>query len=713
MQLRPWKKLLASWLAGSLLASGCATTPKEVSYLGERDFNYYKNKAQAVEFSNVDQPTPDDVLNSDRPRTIKDRTQDEIWDLTLVEAIHTAVTNNRMIRTRGQFLTPSALLTNPQNAASIYDPAIRETGFLFGGRGVEAALADFDTTFTTSINGGRNSQVVNNGFGFLAPGFVNNTESGAFNSGLQKVFANGGLMSLSHNWNYSGSNSPGLLFPSNYTGVTGVQYQLPLWAGAGTEYTRTAGPIVRSFGGISGVTQGVSIARINTDISIADFELAVTQMVRDVELLYWDLYLNYRQYDAEIVNRDSALRTWREVRAKMDVGASGGSASAEAQARENYFETRARVEQALGNLYNNENQLRRLLALPVNDGRVIRPSDTPTDGEFEPSWEISLTEALTHRVELRRQKWNIKSLELQYVAAKSQTNPRLDFVSNYQINAFGRDLLSYNNADGITATGFQSAYGSLSRAGQTGWNLGLQFSMPIGFRAAYSQMRNTELQLMKARAALAAAEEDISHELANSIQNLDQSYVTARTNFNRLLAADRRVQATQAEYELGVRDATLDLVLRAQASKAAGEIAVFTALVRYNQALAEYHYYKGMTLPNNGIQLAESDFSAEAQQEALRRAWARSYAKPNNLLHTEPDEHASPDPYPKTDLGFPNVRPKSSLPPPPATNPAEEPPLQQPGMEPEAGPSARTPLRGGRARLTSLPTVPPAEDNGE
>ena len=64
---------------------------------------------------------------------------------------------------------------------------------------------------------------------------------------------------------------------------------------------------------------------------------------------------------------------------------------------------------------------------------MIRPADEPIASEIVPDWKSSLTEALTERLELRKQKWNIKSLELQLKAARSLTKPRLDFISRYQI----------------------------------------------------------------------------------------------------------------------------------------------------------------------------------------------------------------------------------------------------------------------------------------
>jgi hypothetical protein len=286
-------------------------------------------------------------------------------------------------------------------------------------------------------------------------------------------------------------------------------------------------------------------------------------------------------------------------------------------------------------MYTDELELRRILGLPVNDGRVIRPADEPVAAKLIPDWHICLTEALTRRVELRKQKWQIKSLELQHKAAKSLVNPRLDFVSGYRVNAFGDRLFGYNDDDGITAQGLHSAYETLTQGNQTGWNLGFEFTMPLGFRSANAQVQNVELRLAKARDILAAQELDISHELAAVFQSLAQQYATAQTNFNRRRAAQKRVELFDAELRAGT--ATLDLVLRAQDSLARAEVAYYTSLTEYNKQIALLHLRKGTLLDQNNVQLAESEWTPEAYREALRRAWARSHAIDTNWVHAEPE----------------------------------------------------------------------------
>ncbi len=644
---------------------GCRTA-QEVTYFGDAELQHYRDKMLAVEYPNVDQATPQEVAYSQRPRTIREPSQDEIWELTLLQAVHTAVQNNKMIRTR---TNSPQLLQNPQTTPSVFDPALGETGYLFGNRGVEAALADFDTQLNASTTWGNNA-TIQNSFGT----FQNNSDTGAFTSSLTKALATGGSFQVNHNWNYLSTNSPFVPVSSSYAGTLQAVFTQPLWAGAGVEYNRIAGPPRAGLGSITGVSQGVSIARINCDIDVADFELAVTQMVKDVEDLYWELYLAYRQYDAEVANRESVHRSWVEVKAKMDAGARGGSAADEAQARENYFDSQARVETSLSTIFVTENQFRKLLGLAVNDGKIIRPADDPMEAEFIVPWESSVLDALTRRAELRRQKWQIKSLELQYRAAENVANPQLNLVSSYQVNGFGANLLNYQD------TPNSSMYTSMGNTNLTGWTAGLQFSMPLGLRTVRMQLHNIELQLVKARAGLAAQEQDISHDLAESVQRIDAAYKVAQTQLDRKIAAVKRVEATMALYEVGARDeqnqgVTLDLVLRAQASNAAAEIAYFNSLIAYNKAITEFHWRRGMLLEVDGIHLQEGEWDERSKEDALKRAWERSYGKPAEYLDTQPEEFGSGMPYPKTDLypglpqgaeihsiGEPTMAPESEIP---------------------------------------------------
>jgi len=639
LQAGIWRALrTAGCLTAALVIVGC-TQSRPVHYLGDKDLSYYKDAATQVDYLSESPAHDETALFTEPPRTIRSRIKDEPWEMPLVEALHTALANTEIIRTRSQFAQtgPASLAT----AASIQDIAIQETGVVFGQRGVEAALSDFDGQFATNMRWGRSEQVQNNLFtsGGIPPGGTLVDETATFTSQLQKQFAHGGLFAVSHNVDYSLNNAPSRLFGSVYNGNIRGEYRHPLLAGSGTEFNRIAGPNNRGQTGLSGVAQGVVIARINNDIAITDFEASVRDMLKDAEDLYWELSLAYRTYHAEVVARNSAIQTWREAHAKFESKLLGTADVA--QAEQSVYDAIARAENALADIYETETRLRRQLGLPVNDQRVIVPSDEPVVADFIPDWHMCLAEALTRRPELRRAKWSIKSLELRLKAARSLTRPSFDAVASTQINAFGDHLFSKNDNDGTTPQGLSSFYETMAQQRQTAWEFGFQFSMPLGFRAVRTQVRNLELQLARERARLTQQERDISQQLSIAFQQLDRTYVTARSNSGSRRAAEQRVAASRAEFDTG--GTTIDLVLRAQIALAQAETAFYSSITAYNRAITQLHYQKGTLLEENNVHLAEGMWDPEAYDEALRRAWARSHGHDNPLLHTEPREFVAPE----------------------------------------------------------------------
>ena len=630
-----WRRVGPAALCGltltvALLVSGCTTSRKplsERSWCDDKDnesVSSWRGHKARIEYVSLDNETDPTVQSTIEPRNLLRRVEEEIHELSLHGAIQTALSNNEIIETSSAGgIGSSAVLNNPRGVSSVYDPAIQESGVLFGGGlGVEAALSSFDTQFTTSALWGRSSSS-------LIP-----RETGSFTSELSKQFATGGRVALSHNWNYLGTPA-GAPFTSTYAGSLGLSLRQPLLAGSGVEYTRIAGPANQAFGAITGVGQGVVISRINNDISIANFELAVRQSVRDIENAYWDLYLAYRVFDTAVVAHRSARRTWREARDKMDVGIL--DPSEELQAKDRLYETKAQVEQTLSSIFRSESELRRLIGLPVNDGRVLRPTDEPSISEYVPDWESSLHEGLSLRAELRAQKFRIKSLQLQLKAANSLVRPTMNAVGSYDINGVGDTLLNRGTSNPLS-----SGYGSMGRAGLESWTAGVEVIIPIGYRSQRSQVRNLELQLAKDTAVLAAQERNISHEIATAIQEVTAAFATAQSHHKRLLAATARVE--KLNYKKQVGTGTLDLVLRAQASVAAAESAYYQQVVNYNKALVNLNLATGSLLEYNGIYLAEGSWTQDAHADALIHAAERTHASLNPHLHSEPAEFISAGP---------------------------------------------------------------------
>ena len=636
MKTTRWKRSTATVLLAALLSQGCAGPGARLQYLiGEdKTVEHYRDYATSIEY-----PTESEARESDpnlfrAPRRITSLEEVSQRHIKLDECIKMALSNATILRDDQSFGSPgNALLANPSRVASVYDAAIQDTSFLFGNRGVDAALADFDPIFTSNLQAGKSEDPQNTANLGLNAGDVLAEDTGQFQARLEKALANSGTVAIQHDWNYSQNNLQ-RLFPSAYTGSIQAEYRQPLLAGGGTEFTRIAGPIAQGVRGVSGVSQGVLISRINSDISLVDFEQSVTTLVRDVETKYWDLYLALQLYESEIQTFKDIIVFRDNLYIRREAGA------AEAQAANRLYESDARMKGSLADVLSAEYRLRRLLGLPLNDGDFLTPVDKPTEAPLIPNWESSLLESLANRAELRRQKWEIRSLELQLIAAKNLSRPRLDLVSQYRINGFGDKLLGGEDDDGVTDAGYASAYEVLTQGDNTGWGAGLQFSMPLGLRLARAQVRNYELRLRKARSVLQEQEQEIARELNNAILEMDRWYLLAESGAKRVAVAEDFTETKSIREAINEArdDISLGQVLESKiTSRDAGQ-SYLRSIIEYNKAISELNFRKGTLLEANSIYLAEGQWNPAAYDDAKRRGEAMTHALDNTHVDAVPAE---------------------------------------------------------------------------
>ncbi len=613
--------------------------PVKKHYFGDPAPAEYIAESTKVAHAEVFDPGVSVAQFAMEPQRLRGTRVDDVWDLTLTEAVHIALKNSRIIRQSGAFLSPgNPLFSNPDFMPTSLDPAIQETGVLFGQRGIEAALSEFDAQFTSSMTWGTNRTIQNNLFtsGGLQAGDTLDEDTANFSASLQKRLANGAQIGVTNTFDYSASNASARLFPSVYTGILRAEYRQPLLAGGGVDFTRIAGPVSTNIQGVTGVQQGIIISRINNDIAVADFEQSIHDFVRDVETLYWQLSLAYRSLDVEERLLAETAQAWTIVENRTQREGPGGGSVENAEARDRCYETEARLLTARDNMYSTEAQLRRLLGLPVSDGRIIRPTDELISAEILPDWANCLRDALARRPELRRQKWTVKSLSLQLLAADNLTMPRLDLVGGAQLNGFGDNLLGPTNG-GAPGQNLGNAVDNLLQGDRGGFNVGLEFSFPFGRRFALAQVRNLELRKSKAMMLLEEQETEISHEVAAAFRGLDRTYLTAQNSYNRWITAGELADSLERQYEADSRRTQLASVLRAKDMRGRAELQYIQSLVEYNTSLLELQYRTGRVLEMNHISLHEGPWQPEAYGQAFEKFEERAYAKDANFKETQPE----------------------------------------------------------------------------
>jgi len=612
-------------LAVGFLTAGCALRNRSEVDFGQADVGHYQQYATAIEYPDAENPALDDLAQTAPPLTLAESKPPPFRNVTLQEAISTALATSEVLRD-----VHGLVLSQPEKVDTIQNPALQETDPITG---VEAALSAFDASVESRAYFEKNDRALNNVF-FGGGTRILTQDLHAYSAGITKRTAVGTNFAFRHNVFYDFNNQPGNDDPNRPWDVNfEAEVRQPLLQGAGAAFNRIAGP-----NGAPGRFHGVLLGRLDTDVSLADFEIGVRDFVTDVENAYWQLSYAYRDLDAKQAARDRALEIWRRIHALYVNGRRGGEAEKEAQAREQYFRLHQEVENALAGgigrmegggvggpgIQRSERHLRRLMGIPISDGTLLRPVDELMMAKVVFDWNEVLVEALSRRAELRQQQWRIKKAELQLAATKNFLLPRLDAVGRYRWRGLGHDLLDPNND---SADRFDNAYGNLTSGDFQEWQLGVECTAPLGFRQGHVAVRNAELKLARERSVLEEQKRQIVHDLSGEFADLERAYLVSQTNYNRRLAARDQLQALEAVYEdadENEKTRLLDLLLDAQRRLADAESQYYGSLREYTLAIRDVHYQKGSLLDYNEIFLAEGPWPGKAYLDASRRNQLRS-----------------------------------------------------------------------------------------
>ena len=581
-----------------------------------------ENPTEIVRVSAIDyEPAPLDDFNFNSLESYR--------LMSLEECIYTALNSSPILRELG-----GATLQSPEQLTTIQDPALAFSNPISG---EEAALSSFDAVYSTQFLYQNNDRVFNNTFigndGFFGQNLA------TYRSGLSKTSATGAQFDVNHGIDYDLNNTPGNRFNGlgsrsfSYDHFVEAGFRQPLLQGAGTTFNRIAGP-----NNAAGVNNGVLIARTNTDISLAEFETQLRNLVSDVENAYWDLYFSYRELEARIQVRDGAYVTWESAKANEK------DAAITNQAEEQYYRFSSDVENVIhgrlldGTQTNNgssggtfrttvgvrtsERRLRLITGLPLNGPQLIVPKDQPTDAELVFDWAQSKVDAVAYRPELRRQRWQIKRRELELIASRNQLLPQLDVLGRYRFRGFGENLFGSQGFDNSGATSDvlpgSSATESLLGGDLQEWELGLDVNVPVGFRRAHAAKRFAEFSLARERAILTEQERHVIYGLSNAMGELKRSTRVRNANRKRLEAAQGQFEAVNEKYQND--DVEIDQVLDAQRRIIEAKTQFYQAQVEHMLAIRSVHFEKGTLFQYHNVRLTESAWDGEAYEQAHERA---------------------------------------------------------------------------------------------
>ena len=654
-----------------LLASGCA--PMQPYFLNESpELRHYLDKATAIEYPDAEVASLAETTEALPPLTLGNH-QYKYWDLTLEECVNMALHNSQYLVTvagtaeQRQNVISQVVSGTSDQIGNTWDVAFQQTstqsvpltvdgagnrvvsrGVLRANQigGVEDALSEFDAQTSSAVSYGTTDRPRNIDFPNVFNRQLFRSTDGSQQSAISKRLATGGVVAVRQQTIYSSNNlvvgnTNGRDVRSDWTAIIEAQITHPLMRGRGTYINRI--PVV--------------LASLNEDISIAEYEAQIRNLVRDVEVLYWDLYCAYRDVETQIAGRNSTQATQRVIAAQLE----GGQATAQDQFRAEgtYFDFRARLESALAGtnipgsgslgVYQVERELRARMGLASTDARLIRPIDEPTVARVDFDWFESSTEALYRSPEIRRSKFRLKQRELERDFAENQLLPQVDLTLTGRLVGVGDELGlgSRNGMDFPDALPNQGAIGSSAFAGLTSGDFA-EFAArleitptAIGQRRELSRIKNANIAVAREVSFIQLQELMLNHQLAESMAKLETHYNQIQTYGQALNKADQEVEARLKSFRGGRDD--INFVLDAQLRKANAQIAYYRAVCEYNKSISFVHFIRGTLLDYNNITLEEGPWPKKAYWDALERARERSaghyykygYTRPN-VVRTGP-----------------------------------------------------------------------------
>ena len=524
------------------------------------------------------------------PTTVIDRRPDvQPQFLSLDEAIRLSLANTRVVRV----LSGTGAVVSGR---TIFDTQIANTA-------IDEQTARFDPNVTVNNSWNRTETPLAM-FDPLNPGrsIITGTRVDSHNLDVAVTKQNplGGTARLGVNSQRSFSQ-PGV-FPLNPQTASSadLSYVQPLLRGAGR--AANLSPIV--------------VARIDTERSYFQFKDSMQEHVRGVVQAYWDLVAARIDVWARRQQVDQSEFAFRLADARFRVGIASGADRA--QTRVTLANFRANLVTSEATLLEREAALRNILGLPPSDPVEIVPVSPPNVELLRPEWRGLIALAEQRRPDLIELKLIIEADQQLLIQADNNALPQLDAVALYRWNGLEGEMPDGN--------------GLASGPGQfTDWTLGVNFSVPVGMRAARAGLRRQELIIARDRANLDQGLHAAVHTLASSVRTLDQTYQQYRAFVETREAARINLDQQFAEYRSGRVNYLNVLLAITDWGNAISNEAV--ALSNYNSQLAVLERQTGTILEAHGIVFYEERYGSIGP---LGRAF-RDVCYPSNYLPTPND----------------------------------------------------------------------------
>jgi outer membrane protein TolC len=436
-----------------------------------------------------------------------------------------------------------------------------------------AAEAAFSPTFSTTLGHNNSSSQSTSQ---LDGGQRTTTERQTFNTSLSKSLPwYGGRLSANFSNSRSETNNIFSTRNPSFRSTLSLDYSQPLLAGFKIDNQRNA----------------LRTQEIQLEISDIQLQSRVATITDQVRSSYWGLRAAIEQIEIQRRNLAQAQELLAQNRIRVQLGSMSELQIVQAESQV------ASAEQALLNAEiqwrNQELNFKRLLLGGAEDEllfQTINPTDLPSMQEQTVNIQAAIETALEERTDLRQQRQQREISELNLEVTRDNVRPQLDLSAGYSVMGVGGDLYERGQLGGdpvlVEKGGYTDGLQAIWDRDTPTWNVSLNFSYPIGNRAAKANLERARLQMRQTDLALRSQELAIVTEVTNA-------GLAVRDTYLQLQAAQRsrEVAERSAEFELtrfNVGASTNYEVTQAQDDLTSARLSELRAIINYVNAIAEF-----------------------------------------------------------------------------------------------------------------------------
>lgn len=476
--------------------------------------------------------------------------------LSLEEAINIALENNLEIRVEQ------------------YNPEIKK-------KAVRSAEAMFDTQLETDT-----TQTMNEPASTQSPGTYTNLKAG-----VSKRFKTGTTYQVDVGLSRAGFEDVETTFtrPDPETGyLTTSTTTLDDSFDASVNFTLIQ-PLMKNRG-VEVNTYPIEAAKKQREIALSELRNKVSDVVSNVKNTYWQLVYALGNLEAKRLSLQLAYDLVKINEAQVEVGTLAPIEVLQAKAAVASREVEIiSAEQTVRDV---EDGLKLLLNIPSSDpmwDAAIVVNDAPIASEQTISLQDSIRQALENDEQLRQLR---KQLELLQMSVNYQQDQALP-----DVNLIGR----VGSSGSETELG--ETLGDVVGLDKYSLTVGVNFSYPLGNRAAQSDLNTAKLQLEQARLSVQNLEQAITSQVRQAVRSVRSAYKGVEATKVARELAEEQLDAEQKKFNEGL--STNFQVLSYQESLSNARSRETQAIIAYNQALVALDELTGMTLQRHNIVVNE------------------------------------------------------------------------------------------------------------